>query len=65
MDLKLGSQYYFAPKDDMTPIESARFAELFSFAIAAKGGVKWLEFIDNNKLERHFYKGIIGDDIPQ
>ena len=65
MDLKSGSQYYFSPKDDMTPLESARFAELFTFAIASKGGVKWIEFIENNKLDRHFYKGLIGDDLPQ
>lgn len=63
-DLKKGITYHFTPQDDITPLESVRITELFTFGLGVKHiGVLWLEFIENNKLDRHFTQRMIGEDL--
>jgi len=63
-DWNKGLTYYFAPQDDITPLEAVRIAELLTFGLGVKHiGVKWLEFIENNKLERHFTQRMVGEDL--
>jgi hypothetical protein len=63
-DIAKGKTYYFTPQEDITPMESVRIAELFTFGLGVKQvGVKWLEFIENNKLERHFTQRMFCEDL--
>ena len=49
----------FAPKDDMTPVESARISQLFTL-ISLNSNLQWIsndrwsKFISDYGLERHF-----------
>jgi len=63
-DMSKGITYHFKPQDDITPLESVRLAELFATGLGVKYvGVLWLEFIENNKLERHFTQRMVGEDL--
>jgi hypothetical protein len=62
-DMSNGTVYHFTPQDDITPLESVRIAELFSYGLGVKGGILWLEYIKNNKLDRHFTKRYFGEDL--
>ena len=63
-DMSKGMNYHFTPQDDITPLEAVRIAELLTIGLGVKHiGVKWLEFIENNKLERHFTQRMVGEDL--
>ena len=63
-DMSKRLTYHFVPQDDITPLEAVRIAELFTYGLGVKHvGVKWLEFIENNKLERHFTQRMVGEDL--
>ena len=64
MDLSKGKEWHYYPQEDITPYELAKLLELFSFSAHVKG-VKWLEYIDINNLNRHFIETIIGDELPK
>ena len=64
MDFSQGKEWHYYPQEDITPYELAKLVELFSFSAHVKG-VKWLEYIDVNNLNRHFIETIIGDELPK
>ena len=65
IDLKQGKEWHYYPQEDITSFELAKLLELFTFSAHVVTGVKWLEYIEINNLNKHFIETIIGDDLPK
>lgn len=63
LDLKQGKQYFYKPKEDITPFEVANLLELFTYtSIYYKDKpIEWKLYLEKKNLMRHFEERMIGE----